>query len=380
MIVQTQFSETVEPALIPTYERTRAISLRRVARETVRYLNQIGLQRAPLRFGWISKQWSMRITPIAAPVLSFVEVARIDWGGSDVTFRVGRALLETAMREVLQLENINALDGEVRAVLVDAAFSGLASAIETSTRKRFRLIETHGDSDPVTPDVSFDRGNKYGFSIALCDGNFDYECEAWIDDLALGFLANAMRGWQLQATALDEWASLPLNFQVTAGWSTISLGAIRRLRNQDVILLDECLVGGEEDLILIRLGDRLGVRGRIVGSTITINDWLDEIMDETEDFDEFDENEEHEKQLGEVVSDDHGLDQLPVRMIFDLGERMITLAEIRSLAPGYVVELGRDIRRAVTIRVNGRKIGEGELVDIDGYIGVSLLSINPPSA
>lgn len=380
MIVQTQFSETVEPALIPTHERKRAISLRRVARETVRYLNQIGLQRAPLRFGWISKQWSMRITPIAAPVLSFVEVARIDWGGSDVTFRVGRALLETAMREVLQLENINALDAEVRAVLVDAAFSGLASAIENSTRKRFRLIETHGESDPATPDVSFDRGNKYGFSIALCDGNFDYECEAWIDDLALGFLANAMRGWQLQATALDEWASLPLNFQVTAGWSTISLGAIRRLRNQDVILLDECLVGGEEDLILIRLGDRLGVRGSIVGSTITINDWLDEIMDETEDFDEFDENEEHEKQLGEVVSDDHGLDQLPVRMIFDLGERMITLAEIRSLAPGYVIELGRDIRRAVTIRVNGRKIGEGELVDIDGYIGVSLLSINPPSA
>lgn len=380
MIVQTLLSETVEPAQIPTYERKRAISLRSVPRETVRYLNQIGLQRAPLRFGWISKQWSMRITPIAAPVLSFAEVARIDWGGSDVTFRVGRALLETAMREVLQLENINALDGEVRAVLVDAAFSGLASAIETSTRKRFRLIETHGDSDPVTPDVSFDRGNKYGFSIALCDGNFDYECEAWIDDLALGFLANAMRGWQLQATALDEWASLQLNFQVTAGWSTISLGAIRRLRNQDVILLDECLVGGEEDLILIRLGDRFGVRGSIVGSTITINDWLDEIMDETEDFDEFDENEEQEKESGEVVSDDHGLDQLPVRMIFDLGERMITLAEIRSLAPGYVIELGRDIRRAVTIRVNGRKIGEGELVDIDGYIGVSLLSINPPSA
>lgn len=66
-------------------------------------------------------------------------------------------------------------------------------------------------------------------------------------------------------------------------------------------------------------------------------------------------------------------------MSFDLGERMMTLSELRTLAPGYVIELGRDIRRAVTIRVNGRKIGEGELVDIDGYIGLSLLSIHPHS-
>ena len=39
---------------------------------------------------------------------------------------------------------------------------------------------------------------------------------------------------------------------------------------------------------------------------------------------------------------------------------------------------GRELRRAVTIRVGGKKIGEGELVEIDGSIGVAVLAINSP--
>jgi type III secretion protein Q len=379
MIAQPQITQSVGVVPNPVSGQPASLSLRRVARESVRYLNQIALQRSALEFAWLSKQWSIRITPVTAPALAFAEIAKIDWGGAEVSVRISRALLETAMREVLQLENIQSVDGEIRAVLVEAAFAGLASAMEAGTRKRFRLIQSHGDFDTPTPELKFDHGGLVGFSLALRDGEFEYECEAWIDDLALGFLASAMRGWQVEAMAIDRWSGLPLNFQITAGWTTISLGAIRRLRINDVILLDECLVGGEEDQVLIRLGERLGIRGSISGSTITINDWLDEIMDETDDFEEFDESEERENTLDSALADHDGLDNIPVRMNFDLGERMMTLAELRSLAPGYVIELGRDIRRAVNIRVNGKKIGEGELVDIDGYIGVSLLSINPPS-
>jgi type III secretion protein Q len=64
------------------------------------------------------------------------------------------------------------------------------------------------------------------------------------------------------------------------------------------------------------------------------------------------------------------LDDLPVRVSFDLGERSIPLHELQSLAPGYTFDLGRDLRRSVQVRANGMLIGEGELVDIDGRLGV----------
>ena len=73
---------------------------------------------------------------------------------------------------------------------------------------------------------------------------------------------------------------------------------------------------------------------------------------------------------------EHLLDEISIRISFDLGERSLPLAELRTLAAGYVFELGRDLRRSVVIRANGKVIGEGELVDIEGQTGVSVLSIS----
>jgi type III secretion system YscQ/HrcQ family protein len=69
------------------------------------------------------------------------------------------------------------------------------------------------------------------------------------------------------------------------------------------------------------------------------------------------------------------LETVPVRVTFDLGQRSLTLAELREIGPGHVFELGRELRRCVQVRANGRLIGEGELVDVDGRLGVSILSL-----
>lgn len=69
------------------------------------------------------------------------------------------------------------------------------------------------------------------------------------------------------------------------------------------------------------------------------------------------------------------LETMPVRVTFDLGQRSLTLAELREIGPGHVFELGRELRRCVQVRANGRLIGEGELVDVDGRLGVSIQSL-----
>ena len=69
------------------------------------------------------------------------------------------------------------------------------------------------------------------------------------------------------------------------------------------------------------------------------------------------------------------LDTLPIRLSFDLGEVTLTLAEARALQPGQTIELARPLSGGVRIRANGALIGEGDLVEIDGQLGVSVRTL-----
>ena len=64
------------------------------------------------------------------------------------------------------------------------------------------------------------------------------------------------------------------------------------------------------------------------------------------------------------------LDQLPVRLVFELGRLDLPLTEVRRLAPGYVLPLAKPVDSAVDVVANGRRIGQGSLMKIGDSIGV----------
>ncbi len=68
-------------------------------------------------------------------------------------------------------------------------------------------------------------------------------------------------------------------------------------------------------------------------------------------------------------------DQLPVQLTFEVGRLEITLAELRGLGPGSVLELGRNLAGAVHISAQGRPVGQGELVDVEGMVGVKVVRL-----
>jgi type III secretion system YscQ/HrcQ family protein len=70
-----------------------------------------------------------------------------------------------------------------------------------------------------------------------------------------------------------------------------------------------------------------------------------------------------------------GLDALEVRLTFDLGGRTATLAEIRGLAAGSVLELPENPDARLTIRAGGKAIGTGTLIMVDGRAGVRVESL-----
>ena len=66
-------------------------------------------------------------------------------------------------------------------------------------------------------------------------------------------------------------------------------------------------------------------------------------------------------------------DVLPVKVVFVAGETEVALRDLRRITAGYVFDLGRPVDRHVEVRANGRRIGIGELVEIDRRVGVRML-------
>jgi type III secretion protein Q len=68
-------------------------------------------------------------------------------------------------------------------------------------------------------------------------------------------------------------------------------------------------------------------------------------------------------------------DDMPVTVTFDLGQVEVPLGELRRIDEGYTFNLQKPLDGAVTMRVNGRLVGKGELVEIEGSLGVRVAEL-----
>lgn len=67
------------------------------------------------------------------------------------------------------------------------------------------------------------------------------------------------------------------------------------------------------------------------------------------------------------------LGDLPVTLHVVLGEKRLTLAELEGLGDGALIELDRSPDAPVDLVVNGARAGRGELVEIEGKLGVRVI-------
>ncbi|MDE0365540.1 MAG: FliM/FliN family flagellar motor switch protein [Gammaproteobacteria bacterium] len=72
-------------------------------------------------------------------------------------------------------------------------------------------------------------------------------------------------------------------------------------------------------------------------------------------------------------------EDLPIHLVFVAGELEVPLRDLRRIRPGYVFKLHQPPDRHVVVRANGKTIGRGELVDVDGRVGVRLLDCDDAS-
>lgn len=116
---------------------------------------------------------------------------------------------------------------------------------------------------------------------------------------------------------------------------------------------------------------------------------LDAQTDEFDDeYDEFDDAEADpsdtsagvsrlaEASLGTLPAPCDLVNGVHIALTFDIGESQISVRQLRSLLPGYTFELATRVESPVAVKAYGQLIGRGELIQIDGRLGVRLLEIN----
>jgi len=69
------------------------------------------------------------------------------------------------------------------------------------------------------------------------------------------------------------------------------------------------------------------------------------------------------------------LGTLPVRLEFVLAVHEIDLAALAQVIDGQLIPLAEDAAQQIEVRANGKRVARGELVQLDGQLGVELLNV-----
>ena len=79
------------------------------------------------------------------------------------------------------------------------------------------------------------------------------------------------------------------------------------------------------------------------------------------------------KTSGEPANPHPDLGQLPVLLHVVVGEKEMSLEEANGLIAGSIIELDAREGEPVDLAINGRRVGKGELVNVEGQVGVKII-------
>jgi type III secretion system YscQ/HrcQ family protein len=139
---------------------------------------------------------------------------------------------------------------------------------------------------------------------------------------------------------------VPVRGSFRNGQVALDADELEDLRRGDVLLLDPAV--GETSTLQLPGG--LAATGRITGDSLEVE----------------------EVQLPE---DGRSAGTVPVLLEVELATVTLPLRDLARIAPGAVLPLGIDRSGRVTLRVGDRAVAHGELVDVDGGVGVRIGSL-----
>lgn len=318
--------------------------------------------------------WSLSFSPgLSEALRETCTVCReIEWAGSRLRIHVSNFTITSWVNANLSVMALEELSDPLLAVALETLLTRVFSTLDA---------ESKFGRPQITSSMDFESALPHAWTITACHGQTKQMSFALLeaDTLGLLLLANLIKRAPSAPNGIDE-SALPITVRAELGWTMLSAAELASLQNKDTVFIDHYRVTPGGDIWLVAQGYGLRVRPQAdsycvtQGWTLLMNTISESSPDAFNEPDVFDDD-----PLDAEASPTFDVDTLPVRLTFSLGERRLTLGELRGLHPGEVFDLERPlISGPVIVRANGRWFGTGDLVDIDGRIGVALRELGEP--
>ena len=317
----------------------------------------------PLRLG--TAAWQARLQPVAAASAADAGpgyVVRLEWAGAAMALCLPAAAIEQALAGVLGGAALPPVPSTLADAVLEAGMGALLQDLQALGRGTPQLLDWGPAHAEALPPHACD------LYLAADDGVHAIAGSLHLDGLGLLLVAGLVGKRPPLPGPLDD--SLPLALRAELGFTRLPASDAAAIAPGDVVLMDAFFATADRALWLSPDGAR-GVHVRWPApSDATSPPRLTVIQPWTETM---------PASPDAPPAQAATLDSVPVRLSFDLGEVSLTLAQLRALQPGQTLDLGHPLAGAVRIRANGALVGEGDLVEIDGQIGVSVRHLFPAS-
>lgn len=320
----------------------------------------------PLRLGDAVWRVDLRPQTFVEPSHAGDWMLALEWAGAVFHLQLPKAAVNQIAAPLLPGASLPKLPDELALAILEAALSDATLALQSLGRGTPQLLEMRqGAAAPAACP----------HTLALClhgpENQAAIAATLHADSLGLLLLSGLVGKRAPASPVLDGQLSLRLPAEI--GFTLLSAGLLATLSRGDVVLMDRCHIGTERVLWLSADG-KAGLQARLPSpDSVSENEAVPPALTVIQAW--------SSAMPSETPPDTTiaSMDGVPIRLSFDLGEITLTVAEARALQPGQAIALARPLAGAVRIRANGAQVGEGDLVEIDGQLGVSIRALFPAS-
>ncbi len=198
----------------------------------------------------------------------------------------------------------------------------------------------------------------------------------WPLEITLGEVRDRAALWLPEPVGVAERpprtapASLPVRLWVDAGEATLPASEIAALRPGDVVLPDRLTVDldGRGTVRLRAPGAPLAWVLESADGALTMIGLEQDALPSTRGRRESTEDRMSEERIAQMSG-------TPITLHVEVARVELTLGDVANLAVGEVLRTGRTISERVTLRAGDRAVAHGELVDVEGELGVQITEV-----
>lgn len=353
-----QIFSSVRPLVMPRLNRNEAQARNLLAQRAQRCAVTLGGQ-----------AWTLSLEPwtqgaVMSGALAADWLLQWQWAGAPFDLRLPASVCQTWMAAAHPTLDLPDLPEAFVVSALESALADLMADSKLLQRGPMQLIGLQRQA--ATPRVL---PHNFGLLLSAGEGESSPTVHGSLSTDALGLMMMASLVMQLpeQSNNLDE-AALPITLRVEIGASVLTTDELLGLALGDTVMVQAHWAGQDGS---VWMGwDRVGFRAQWNQDQLVVTHLLESrglLMPA-------------DNNNAPVGDPSVNLPAIPVRLSFDLGERTLTLGELNALQVGQSFDLARPLGQAVHIRVNGALIGTGELVEIDGQVGVTITALGAQAA